>query len=112
VTGRFSRRTNFAAIIAEMEDPERRLRQILAGHIRFLAEDATREPYKNGACYQVLAVVRLWLKAGDDWDQPEAFGHFEHLMLDLALGPAVISVSDEELIDAARAVAEAARTLS
>jgi hypothetical protein len=59
-----------------------------------------------------VALVRLWQAAGDDWDQPEEFERFDHLMSDLALGPAVIPVSDEELLAAARAVAEAARVLS
>jgi hypothetical protein len=95
-----------------MEDPERRLRQLLARQIQFRAEVAAREPLAKGACYQVVALVRLWQAAGDDWDQPEPFAHFEHLMSDVDLGPAVIPVSDEELMAAARAVAEAARILS
>lgn len=95
-----------------MEDPERRVRQILARHIQDRAEAAAREPLARGACYQAVALVRLWRVAGDDWDQPESFGQFEHLMADLDLGPAVIPVSDEELVAGARAVAEAARILS
>jgi hypothetical protein len=92
-----------------MEDPERRLRQILARHIQLRAEDAARDPLDAGACYQAVALTRLWQAAGDDWDQPPAFGHFDHLMSDVELGPAVVPVSDEELLAAARAVAEAAR---
>lgn len=95
-----------------MEDPERRLRQILARHIQSRAEDAGREPADNGARFQAVALVRLWQAAGEEWDQPEAFGHFDHLMADVELGSAVIGVSDDELLSAARAVAEAARTLS
>jgi hypothetical protein len=95
-----------------VEDPERRLRQLLARHIQFRAEDAAREPLNVGACYQTVALVRLWLAAGDHWDQPESFGHFDHLMADVELGPAVIPVSDAELLAAALAVAEAARVLS
>jgi len=59
-----------------------------------------------------VALVRLWQAAGEGWDQPPAFGHFDHLMSDIELGPAVIPVSDEELLAAACAVAEAARVLS
>ena len=66
----------------------------------------------NGACFQAVALVRLWQAAGDEWDQPEAFGRFDHLMGDVELGSAVIGVSDDELVSSARAVAEAARTLS
>jgi hypothetical protein len=95
-----------------MDDPERRLRQILARHIQGWAEAAAREPHASGACYQTVALVRLWRVAGDDWDQPKAFGQFEHLMADFDLGPAVIAVSDEELMAGAHAVAEAARILS
>ena len=95
-----------------LEDPERRLRQLLAQHIRFRAEEAGREPFAAGACHQAVALVRLWQAAGDDWDQPEAFERFEHLMSDFELGPAVMPPSDEELVTAARAVAEAARVLS
>ncbi|MGH2918203.1 MAG: hypothetical protein ACRDLS_06345 [Solirubrobacteraceae bacterium] len=95
-----------------MQDPERRLRQLLARHIQFRAEDAARQPLDVGACYQAVALVRLWQSAGDEWDKPEAFGHFDHLMADHELGPAVIGVSEDELRSAANAVAEAARTLS
>lgn len=95
-----------------MEDQERRLRQILARHIQSRAEDASREPLDNAACFQAVALVRLWQAAGEEWDQPEAFGHFDHLMADVELGSAVIRVSDDELLSAARAVAEAARTVS
>ena len=95
-----------------MEDPERRLRQLLARHIQFRAEDAAREPLSTGACYQMVALVRLWQAAGDNWDQPESFGYFDHLMADVELGPAVIPVSDADLLAAAHAVAEAARELS
>jgi hypothetical protein len=95
-----------------MEDPERRVRQLLARHIQFRAEDAGREPLDVGSCHQVVSLVRLWQAAGDDWDQPEAFGHFDHLMSDLALEPAVMPVPDNELLAGARAVAEAARVLS
>ncbi len=56
--------------------------------------------------------MRLWQAAGDDWDQPEAFGRFEHLMSEVELGPAFIPPSDNELVTVARAVAEAARVLS
>jgi hypothetical protein len=95
-----------------VEDPERRLRQLLARHIQSRADDAARDPLDAGACYQAVALVRFWLAAGEEWDQPEAFGHFDHLMADYELGPAVIGVSKEELRSAAHAVAEAARTLS
>ncbi|HMJ95843.1 MAG TPA: hypothetical protein VK486_08320 [Thermoleophilaceae bacterium] len=95
-----------------MEDSERRLRQLLARHIQLRAEDAGREPLDGGSCHQAVALVRLWQAAGDDWDQPEAFGQFEHLMSDFALAPSVIPVSDEELLASARAVADAARALS
>ena len=95
-----------------MEDPERRLRQLLARHIQFRAEDAARDPLETGACYQAVALVRLWRAAGDQWDQPVPFGHFDHLMADYQLGPGVIRVSEEELKNAALAVAEAARSLS
>lgn len=95
-----------------MEDPERRLRQLLARHIQFRAGDAGREPLDRSACFQAVALVRLWQAAGDDWDQPDAFERFDHLMGDVELGPAVIGVSDEELLSGARGVAEAARTLS
>jgi hypothetical protein len=59
-----------------------------------------------------VALVRLWQAAGDDWDQPDGFGHFDHLMSDFELAPAVTPASDEELLAAASAVAEAARVLS
>ena len=95
-----------------MEDAERRLRQLLARHIEYRAEQAAHEPLNIGACHQSVALVRLWQAAGDDWDQPEAFGHFDHLMADHELGPPVIGVSEDELRSAASAVAEAARTLS
>jgi hypothetical protein len=93
-----------------MDDPERRLRQLLARHIQNRAEAAAREPLARGACYQLIALVRLWQAGGGDWDQLEPFGHFELLMSDVEC--AVIPVSDEELIAGARAVGEAARTLS
>jgi methionine synthase I (cobalamin-dependent) len=95
-----------------MEDPERRLRQLLARHIQFRAEEAANEPLNLAACHQAVSLVRLWAAAGQDWDQPQAFGHFDHLMADIELGPAVIAVSDEELVIAARSAAEAARVLS
>jgi hypothetical protein len=95
-----------------VQDPERRLRQLLAGQIQSRAEDAARDPREAGACYQAVALVRFWQAAGEEWDQPDAFGHFDHLMADYELGPAVIGVSDEALRSAAYAVAEAARTLS
>jgi len=95
-----------------MEDPERRLRQLLAQHIHFRAEEAGSKPVNAGACHQAVALVRLWQAAGEDWDQPEEFGRFEHLMWDFELGPTVIPPADEELTSAARAVAEAARLLS
>jgi len=95
-----------------VDDPERRIRQLLARHIHFRAEDAGREPLDRGACFQAAALVRLWQAAGDDWDQPEAFGRFDHLVADVELGPAVIGVADAELLSAARDVAEAARALS
>jgi hypothetical protein len=95
-----------------MEDPERRLRQLFARHIQFRAEEASNEPLNIGACHQAVSLVRLWQAAGQDWDQPQAFGHFDHLMANVELGPAVIAVSDEELLDAARSAAEAARVLS
>jgi hypothetical protein len=95
-----------------MEDPERRLRQLLARHIHWRAEEASNEPLNIGACHQAVSLVRLWEAAGMEWDQPQAFGHFDHLMADLELSPIVIRPSDEELLDAARSVAEAARVLS
>ena len=95
-----------------MEDPERRLRQLLARHIQSRAEDAARNALHVGACHQAVALVRLWQAAGKEWDQPDAFGRFDHLMADYELAPAVIPPSDEELRATAHAVAEAARTLS
>ena len=98
--------------MGRMDDPERRLRQLLARHIQFRAEDAAREPLNRDACFQAVALVRLWQAAGDQWDQPGTFGRFDHLMADLELGPAVIAVPQEELLAAAHGVAESARTLS
>jgi hypothetical protein len=95
-----------------MQDPERRLRQLLARHIQSRAEDAARDPLDDGACYQAVALVRLWQAAGGDWDEPGAFAHFDHLMADYALRIEAVSVSEEELQSAANAVADAARTLS
>jgi hypothetical protein len=93
-----------------MEDRERRLRQLLARHIQFRAEGAAHDPLDAGACYQAVALVRLWQAAGDEWDQPDAFAHFDHLMADHDLGRGVIDVSEEELRTVAQAVAEAARS--
>jgi hypothetical protein len=95
-----------------MEDPERRLRQLLARHIQFRAEDAARDPFDRGVCYQAVALVRLWQAAGDEWDQPDPFGRFDHLMADYQFEATAIHVSEAELRNAAQAVAEAARTLS
>jgi hypothetical protein len=95
-----------------MEDPERRVRQLLARHIQFRAEDAGREPLDVGSCHQLVSLVRLWQAVGDDWDQPETLGNFDHLMSDVELGPPVMSVSDDELLAGARAVRDAARVLS
>lgn len=95
-----------------MTDSERRLRQLLARHIEFRAQDAGREPLDRGACFQTVALVRLWQAAGDDWDQPEPFRRFDHLMADVELVPAVADVPENALVSAAREVAEAARTLS
>ena len=49
---------------------------------------------------------------GDEWDQSDAFAHFDHLMAHYDLGGGVIDVSEEELRNVAQAVAEAACSLS
>ena len=95
-----------------MEDPERRLRQLLARHIAFRAADAAREPLNLGACYQLVSLIRLWQATGADWDQPDPFAEFDHLMANVELGPMVMPVEDRELLTVARAVAEEARILS
>jgi hypothetical protein len=84
-----------------MEDPERRLRQLLARHSEFRASDAGREPLDRKACFQAAALVQLWQAAGDDWDQPEPFGRFNHLMADVELGPAVIGVPEDVALSGA-----------
>jgi hypothetical protein len=95
-----------------MEDPERRVRQLLARHIEFRAQEAAGKPLNIGACHQAASLVRLWRAAGGDWDQPDSFADFDHLMADVELGSWVESVVDDELLTAAWAVAEAARVLS
>jgi hypothetical protein len=96
-----------------MEDAERRVRQLLARHIEMRAFEAEHAPLNRDACFQTVALVRLWQEAGEDsWDQPEPFGRFDHLMGQLELGPALIGVPDHELLSAAHDVHEAARILS
>lgn len=97
-----------------MEDPERRLRQLLAVQIGYRAQEAASRDTDAGPRHQLVSLVRLWQTAGEGrWDQPDAFGHFEHLMADVELGGiAPVLPSDEELAVAAHEVAEAARILS
>ncbi|MEA2218947.1 MAG: hypothetical protein QOJ35_1573 [Solirubrobacteraceae bacterium] len=60
---------------------------------------------------QLVALIRHWGYRGHDWDAPDAFAQFDLVMMDLECFPDGSRTSDADIVEAAGAVHDVARTL-
>lgn len=91
---------------------EKMIRTRLASYVEQLAADvADGKMRPDWGGHQLVALVRYWGYRGHDWDMPDAFEQFDLVMTDLECFPDGSRTTDADIVEAARAVATAARSL-
>lgn len=91
---------------------EKLIRTRLARYIEQVATDiAERKISPEWGGHQLVALVRHWGYRGHDWHMPDPFEQFDLVMADLECFPDGSRTTPDDIVQAARAVRDVARSL-